>query len=194
MLTLSSLVTTQAVVTTTCGAASDDKVGLISKTHAWCRYWQQNWRRDFSLFSKAIHTPDILREQEPNHDDVIKWKHFPRYWPFVWGIHRSPVNSPQKGQWRGALMFSLVCAWTNGWGNYREAGDLRRHRGAHYDVIVMPAYSPQRWWVIHKSFSWDFIVTNIYVQVHSMIYSHWQQLVWHNGGNGLIKEIRFLTE
>ena len=21
------------------------------------------------------------------HDDVIKWKHFPRYWPFVRGIH-----------------------------------------------------------------------------------------------------------
>ena len=44
--------------------------------------------------------------------DVMKWKHFPRYWPFVWGIHRSPVNSPHKGQWRGALMFSLNCAWT----------------------------------------------------------------------------------
>ena len=28
------------------------------------------------------------------HDDVIKWKHFPRHWPFVWGIHRSLVNSP----------------------------------------------------------------------------------------------------
>ena len=42
------------------------------------------------------------------HDDVIKWKHFPRYWPFVRGIHRSPVNSPHKGQWRGALMFSLI--------------------------------------------------------------------------------------
>ena len=40
-----------------------------------------------------------------HHDDVIKWKHFPRYWPFVRGIHRSPVNSPHKGQWRGALMF-----------------------------------------------------------------------------------------
>ena len=38
------------------------------------------------------------------HDDVIKWKHFPRYWPFVRGIHRSPVNSSHKGQWRGALM------------------------------------------------------------------------------------------
>ena len=45
-----------------------------------------------------------------SHDDVIKWKHFPRYWPFVRGIHRSPVNSPHKGQWRGALIFSLISA------------------------------------------------------------------------------------
>ena len=44
------------------------------------------------------------------HDDVIKWKHFPRYWPFMRGIHRSPVNSPHKGQWRGAFTFSLICA------------------------------------------------------------------------------------
>ena len=71
-----------------------------------------------------------------NHDDVIKWKHFPRYWPFVRGIHRSPVNSPHKGQWRGALMFSLICVWINGWVNNRKAGDLRRYR-AHYEVIVM---------------------------------------------------------
>ena len=49
------------------------------------------------------------------HDDVIKWKYFPRYWPFVRGIHRSPVNSPHKGQWRGALVFSFICAWINGW-------------------------------------------------------------------------------
>ena len=70
------------------------------------------------------------------HDDVIKWKHFPRYWPYVRGIHRSPVNSPHKGQWRGALMCSFICAWIYSWVNNREAGDLRRHR-AHYDVIVM---------------------------------------------------------
>ena len=44
------------------------------------------------------------------HDDVMKWKNFPRYWPFVRGIHRLPVNSPHKGQWRRALMFSLICA------------------------------------------------------------------------------------
>ena len=42
------------------------------------------------------------------HDDVIKYKHFPRHWSFVRGIHRSPANSPHKGQWRGALMFSLI--------------------------------------------------------------------------------------
>ena len=70
------------------------------------------------------------------HDDGIKWKHFPRHWPFVRGIHRSPVNSPHKGQWRGALRFSLICTRINGWLNNREVGYLRRHR-AHYDVIVM---------------------------------------------------------
>ena len=89
------------------------------------------------------------------HDDVIKWKYFPRYWPFargihrshfprnwpfVRGIHRSPVNSPHKGQWRWALMFPLIYAWMHGCANNREAGDLRRHR-AHYDVTAM--YQPQ---------------------------------------------------
>ena len=64
------------------------------------------------------------------------WRHFPRYWPSVRGIHRSSVNSPQKGQWRGALMFSLIYARINGWVNTGEAGDLRRHH-AHYDVMMM---------------------------------------------------------
>ena len=72
----------------------------------------------------------------PVRDDVIKWKHFPRYWPFARGIHRSPVNSPHKGQWCGALRFSLICTWIDAWVNNREAGDLKRLR-AHYDVIVM---------------------------------------------------------
>ena len=61
-------------------------------------------------------------------------ENFPRYWPFVRGIHRSQF--PHKGQWRGALMFSLICAWMNGWVNNREAGDLRRQH-AHYDGTVM---------------------------------------------------------
>ena len=70
------------------------------------------------------------------HDEVIKWKHFPRYWPFVRGIHQFPVISPHKGQWRGALMISLICVWINGCVNNGEAGDLRRYR-AHYDITVM---------------------------------------------------------
>ena len=41
-----------------------------------------------------------------------------------------------KGQWRGALMFSLIYAWINGWTNNPEIGDMRRYC-AHYDVIVM---------------------------------------------------------
>ena len=71
---------------------------------------------------------------------LIFWFRFP--WSFfvlvvrLRGIHGSPVNSPHKGQSRGALMFSLICAWINGWVNNREAGDLRRHH-AHYCVIVM---------------------------------------------------------
>ena len=69
------------------------------------------------------------------HDDVIKRKYFPHYWSFVRRIHWSPVNSPHKGQWRGALMFSLICAWINDWVNSRETRDLKRH-GAHYDVTV----------------------------------------------------------
>ena len=70
------------------------------------------------------------------HDDAIKWKRYPPHWPFVRGIHRSPVNSPHKGQWHGALMFSLICTWINRWVNNGEAGDLRCHR-AHYDVTEM---------------------------------------------------------
>ena len=47
-------------------------------------------------------------------------KHFLCYWPFVRGIHRSLVDTPHKGQWHRALMFSLICAWTNGWANNRD--------------------------------------------------------------------------
>ena len=78
----------------------------------------------------AISGRDALMMTSP------KWKHFPRYWPFVRGIHRSPVNSPHKGQWRGTLMLSLICAWINGWVNNREAGDLKRQL-IYYDVTVM---------------------------------------------------------
>ena len=56
-----------------------------------------------------------------------------------------PVNSPHKGQWRGALMFTLICAGINDWVNNREAGDLRRHLD-HYDVSVMMS------WQLHDEY------------------------------------------
>ena len=68
--------------------------------------------------------------------NVIKLKQFPLNWPFVRAIDQSRWIPPHKGQWRGALVFSLICVWINGWVNNLEADDLRRHRG-HYDVIVM---------------------------------------------------------
>ena len=47
-----------------------------------------------------------------------------------------PGDFPHKGQWRGALVFSLICVWINVWVNNREAGYLRCYH-AHYDIIVM---------------------------------------------------------
>ena len=71
------------------------------------------------------------------HDDVIKWKHFPSYWPFMGGIQWPRVNSQHKGQWRGALMFSLICAWMNGWGWC----PLWRHRNVNENVWMLKKFS-----------------------------------------------------
>ena len=101
----------------------------------------------------------------------MKWKHFPRYWPFVRGIHRSPVNSLHKGQWRGALIFSLICVWINGWVNNREAGDLRRYR-AHYDVIVMLC-EWNHWWLIMRNFDVSFRVS-----LNKLLNKTWFEMRW----------------
>ena len=69
-------------------------------------------------------------------------------------IHRSPVISLHKGQWRGALML-LICIWINGWVNNREAGDLRRHR-AHYDVTVM---NPSTLFLVSQINPYDDVMT-----------------------------------
>ena len=71
------------------------------------------------------------------HDDVIRWKHFPRYWPLVREFHRSPMNSPYKGQLRGTLLFSFNLrlnkrlnkqSW--GWWFETPSPPLWRHRNA----------------------------------------------------------------
>ena len=80
---------------------------------------------------------DIITHPWPRHP---WWRHqmetFSALLALCAGNSPVPVNSPHKGQWRGALMFSLINAWINDWVNSRAAGDLRRISG-HYDVIVM---------------------------------------------------------
>ena len=66
------------------------------------------------------------------HDDVIKWKHFPRYWTFVWGIHWSPVHSPHKGHWRGVLIFSI-------------SPRLNQHLRKHWRLRWFETPSPSLW-------------------------------------------------
>ena len=92
------------------------------------------WRRVlmFSLICGRIN--DWVNNREAGdlrryrgHHDVIVMR----------GIHRSPVSSPQKVQWRRALMHSLNCAWTNSWVNNRDAGELRRHRPHYDDTVIM---------------------------------------------------------
>ena len=84
----------------------------------------------FCFNSSIIYRKGFLYEKE------MVLIHFSNHWTFVQGIHQSPVNSPHKGQWHGALMFSLNCAWINSWVNL----DLRCHHthyDAHYDITAL---------------------------------------------------------
>ena len=100
-----------------------DDVDIHKNPLTWKR--DRRYNMDYTVQGCGISMANALEIPQscskPSYDDVIKWKHFPRYWPFVRGIHRSPVNSPHKGQWRRALMFSWIGAGTNGWANHWDA-------------------------------------------------------------------------
>ena len=92
-----------------------------SDTHIWCLAHEKR---------------DMLKPVKPAH--YAWWRRQMETFSALLAIceGNSPVDSPYKGQWRGVLMFSLICAWTNGWANNRNTEDLRIHC-AHHDVIVM---------------------------------------------------------
>ena len=121
-------------------AITDKPFTTLTVSFPWLSHQNIQWGADFvmaiSLFLNGFTWCIQAIWFHIIHDHVIKWKHFLRYWSFVRGIHRSPVNSPHKGQWCRALMFSLICAWINAWVKNREPGDLRRHH-THYGIIVM---------------------------------------------------------
>ena len=131
-----------------------------------CFNWnnhQCNWCsivRTFKIYGcnsaclmRAATTTMVMRLNTLTHDDVIRWKHFPRYWHFTRGIHRSPkllkltrigiqkcislpASSVNQRPVTRSFDVSLTCAWTNGSANNWGASDLRRHC-AHCDVSVM---------------------------------------------------------
>ena len=110
----------------------------------WAAAGHNETRREIWLKPMVLHriTATALSILACHHIDYAStwWRHqmetFSALLALCAGNSPVPVNSPHKGQWRGALMFSLMYAWINDWVNNREAGDLRRHRG-HSDVIVI---------------------------------------------------------
>ena len=112
-----------------------DNTGNCFECHKAKHYSYLTW--NICTMSLATNTHSLNCDYSfISYDDVIKWKHFLRYWPFVWGIHRSPPRGFPSQRWLGALMFPLTYAWINDWANNRAAGYLRRH-STHYNVTVI---------------------------------------------------------
>ena len=135
--------------------------GFVPKTMCLCIWTQNVFKWVPPIYARGpFHLATVLLGCNwACRDDVIKWKHFPRHWPFVRRIQRSPVNPPHKGQWRGALVLSLFCAWTNGLANNRDLGwfktpsrPLWRHSNARDKCICIAGH---RWWIFPVwTFSW----------------------------------------
>ena len=86
--------------------------------------WKTFW--NMVLHEIIGHGMDLMPCKQPRLSgsfiaDAVPWNSWWRHqmetffaWlAFMRGIHRSPVNSPHKGQWRGALMFPLICSLNN---------------------------------------------------------------------------------
>ena len=96
-----------------------------------CNTMRALWYRVFNITCRTTSHESNLRRFRLNHDDVIKWKHFPRYWPFVRGIHRWIPRT--KASDAELWCFIWSAPWINGWVSNREAGDLKRLRIGYAD-------------------------------------------------------------
>ena len=161
-----------------------------------------NWTKLYNDIFQLHRDRWIYSTQTANHNtrtfffNLTRWRHW-RYWPFVRRINRPPVNSPHKCQWRGALIFSLICAYKNLWINNLDAGHLRRHC-AHYDVNVMnlciyPVLCPkltliQPTW---SAYPYNFVFLIWYPYSLVFLLSPWARYRYHLGGQNLVMFVMY---
>ena len=95
-------------------------------------------------------------EYSGEQDDVIKWKHFPRYWPFVRGIHRSRSFDVFFHLRLNKRLSKQPWGWwfeTAGWSFWRHRTEYGQYNGgnalAHYVVrwlsTMAMAFVPMEW-------------------------------------------------
>ena len=130
------------------------KRNISWKNNVFCIYYNLkmytvwNYQDEFNVFSTVVDAIELSSPVYITFVGLFKFK-FKVFIGSAWHRHKFsqhktepdrnlhvPGEFPHKGQWRRALMFSLICVWINGLVNNREAGDLRRYR-AHCDVTVM---------------------------------------------------------
>ena len=116
-----------------------------------------------------------------------------------------PGEFPSQGQWRGALMFSLIWAWTNSWVNNWDAGDLLRHP-AHYDVSAMLRHiitwlvCLSRWWFPQcmKNRAQICTIPGNLKNIPKCSHSHILQSQWRNCvviiDTGLLNHFKYTTQ
>ena len=135
-----------------------EKIGQLHPYNNWSldsrnekgKYLKITYQSKWLLISTRIWYIDIVYLVSPKDYRSIRytyiswWHHQKEIFSMLLAIcaGNSMVNSPPKGQWWGALMFSLICAWTNSWVNNWDAGDLRRHH-AHYDTVFKISVGPR---------------------------------------------------
>ena len=91
-------------------------------------------------WSLGPYRPLRFIHKQLGHDDVTKWKHFPLYWRFIRGIHRSPVIPLTKAS-DAELWFSWSCSLNkplskHSWGWWFETRSRSLWR--HYNGIHEP--------------------------------------------------------
>ena len=110
---------------------TEESTTLQSKHSEITAFKNRHWTIYFSLFLGPVLSSLVSNSHDSNWDKKVT-RRTTRGPACTRGSHRDYLNC----NWRGALLFSLICAWITDWVNNREAGHLRRNH-AHYDVIII---------------------------------------------------------